>query len=307
MSGASIVKPVKLIKPFRIDDPDDFKLARFDPADTAGIDLDKHNANAMLAQDVGRLAKLQERLYADHRWALLVVLQGMDASGKDGVIKHVMSGVNPQGCDVHPFKAPSAEELDHDFLWRTTVRLPRRGHIGIFNRSYYEEVLVVRVHPEMLVKQKLPDEIANEKTIWKERFKDIRAFERHLARNGIAVLKFFLHISKDEQRQRLLERVDEPAKRWKFSMTDIAERERWPEYMDAYEDMIRATSREEAPWYVVPADHKWFARLVVAAAMIETLEKLDLEYPKIEGDALKGLLKVRAALERPNHDARAKK
>jgi PPK2 family polyphosphate:nucleotide phosphotransferase len=301
------VKPAKLIKPFRIDDPDDFKLAKFDPADTAGIDLDKHNANAMLAQDVGRLAKLQERLYADHRWALLVVLQGMDASGKDGVIKHVMSGVNPQGCDVHPFKAPSAEELDHDFLWRTTVRLPRRGHIGIFNRSYYEEVLVVRVHPEMLVKQNLPDEIANEKTIWKERFKDIRAFERHLARNGIAVLKFFLHISKDEQRQRLLERVDEPAKRWKFSMTDIAERERWPEYMDAYEDMIRATSREEAPWYVVPADHKWFARLVVAAAMIETLEKLDLEYPKIEGDALKELLKVRAALERPNHDARAKK
>jgi PPK2 family polyphosphate:nucleotide phosphotransferase len=228
----------------------------------------------------------------------------MDAAGKDGVIKHVMSGVNPQGCDVYPFKAPSAEELDHDFLWRTTVRLPRRGHIGIFNRSYYEEVLVVRVHPEMLVKQKLPDQIANEKTIWKERFKDIRAFERHLARNGITVLKFFLHISKEEQRQRLLDRVDEPAKRWKFSMTDIAERELWPEYMDAYEDMIRATSREEAPWYVVPADHKWFARLVVAAAMIETLEKLDLEYPKIEGDALKELLKVRAALERPNHDGK---
>jgi len=258
----------------------------------------------MLAQDVERLARLQERLYADHRWALLVVLQAMDAAGKDGVIKHVMSGVNPQGCDVHPFKAPSAEELDHDFLWRTTVRLPRRGHIGIFNRSYYEEVLVVRVHPEMLAKQKLPDQIASEKSIWKERFKDIRAFERHLACNGIAVLKFFLHVSKEEQRRRLLARVDEPAKRWKFSMTDIAERELWPEYMDAYEDMIRATSREEAPWYVVPADHKWFARLVVAAAMIETLEKLDLEYPKIEGDALKELLKVRAALERPNHDGK---
>src|SRR5262249_33129906 len=304
MSGASPVKPAKLIKQFRIDDPDDFKLAKFDPADTAGLDLDKDDANAMLAQDVERLARLQERLYADHRWALLVVLQAMDAAGKDGVIKHVMSGVNPQGCDVHPFKAPSAEELDHDFLWRTTVRLPRRGHIGIFNRSYYEEVLVVRVHPEMLAKQKLPDQIANEKTIWKERFKDIRAFERHLARNGIAVLKFFLHISKEEQRQRLLDRVDESAKRWKFSMTDIAERELWPEYMDAYEDMIRATSSEEAPWYVVPADHKWFARLVVAAAMIETLEKLDLEYPKIEGDALKELLKVRAALERPNHDGK---
>jgi len=298
------VKPAKLIKQFRIDDPDDFKLAKFDPADTAGLDLDKDDANAMLAQDVERLARLQERLYADHRWALLVVLQAMDAAGKDGVIKHVMSGVNPQGCDVHPFKAPSAEELDHDFLWRTTVRLPRRGHIGIFNRSYYEEVLVVRVHPEMLAKQKLPDQIASEKSIWKERFKDIRAFERHLACNGIAVLKFFLHVSKEEQRRRLLARVDEPAKRWKFSMTDIAERELWPEYMDAYEDMIRATSREEAPWYVVPADHKWFARLVVAAAMIETLEKLDLEYPKIEGDALKELLKVRAALERPNHDGK---
>jgi PPK2 family polyphosphate:nucleotide phosphotransferase len=236
-----------------------------------------------------------------------VVLQAMDAAGKDGVIKHVMSGVNPQGCDVHPFKAPSAEELDHDFLWRTTVRLPRRGHIGIFNRSYYEEVLVVRVHPEMLAKQKLPDQVANEKTIWNERFKDIRTFERHLARNGIAVIKFFLHISKEEQRQRLLARIDEPAKRWKFSTTDIAERELWPKYMDAYEDMICATSREEAPWYVVPADHKWFARLVVAAAMIETLEKLDLEYPKVEGDALKELQKVRAALERPSHDGRGKK
>jgi PPK2 family polyphosphate:nucleotide phosphotransferase len=307
MSGASPVKAAKLIKQFRIDDPDDFKLAKFDPADTASLYLDKDDANAMLAQDVDRLAKLQERLYADHRWALLVVLQAMDAAGKDGVIKHVMSGVNPQGCDVHPFKAPSAEELDHDFLWRTTVRLPRRGHIGIFNRSYYEEVLVVRVHPQILAKQKLPDEVANEKTIWKERFKDIRAFERHLARNGIAVLKFFLHISKEEQRQRLLARIDEPAKRWKFSMDDIGERELWPKYMDAYEDMIRATSRAEAPWYVVPADHKWFARLVVAAAMIETLEKLDLEYPKVEGDALKELQKVRAALERPSHDGQGKK
>jgi PPK2 family polyphosphate:nucleotide phosphotransferase len=300
------VKPAKLIKQFRIDDPDDFKLARFDPADTAGLDLDKDDANAMLAQDVERLAKLQERLYADHRWALLVVLQAMDTAGKDGVIKHVMSGVNPQGCDVHSFKAPSAEELDHDFLWRTTVRLPRRGHIGMFNRSHYEEVLAVRVHPELLERQKLPPQVVG-KNIWKERFKDIRAFERHLARSGIAVIKFFLHISKEEQRQRLLARVDEPAKRWKFSMGDIAERELWPKYMDAYEDMIRATSREEAPWYVVPADRKWFARLVVAAAMIETLEKLDLDYPKVEGDALKELQKVRAALERPNHDGRGKK
>jgi PPK2 family polyphosphate:nucleotide phosphotransferase len=300
------VKVDKLIKRFRIDDPDDFKLAKFDPADTGGLDLDKDNANAMLAQDVERLAKLQERLYADHRWALLVVLQGMDASGKDGVVKHVMSGVNPQGCDVHPFKAPSAEELDHDFLWRTTVRLPRRGHIGIFNRSHYEEVLVVRMHPEMLAKQKLPEQVVG-KDIWKDRFKDIRTFERHLARNGTAVIKFFLHLSKEEQRQRLLARVDEPAKRWKFSIDDIAERELWPKYMDAYQDMIRATSREEAPWYVVPADHKWFARLVVAGAIIETLENLDLQYPKIEGDALKELQKVRTALERPSDDGRAKK
>jgi PPK2 family polyphosphate:nucleotide phosphotransferase len=290
------VKAAKLIKQFRIDDPDDFKLARFDPADTAGLDLDKDDANAMLAQDVERLAKLQERLYADHRWALLVVLQAMDAAGKDGVIKHVMSGVNPQGCDVHPFKAPSAEELDHDFLWRTTVRLPRRGHIGIFNRSYYEEVLVVRVHPEMLAKQKLPDQVANEKTIWKERFKDIRAFERHLARSGIAVLKFFLHISKEEQRGRFLARLDEPAKRWKFSMNDIKEREYWSRYMTAYEDMIRATSHAKGRWYVVPADHKPFARLVVASAMVEALDRLDLKFPEVEGKALAELKKVERAL-----------
>jgi PPK2 family polyphosphate:nucleotide phosphotransferase len=289
------MKLAKLIKRYRIDDPEHFKLAAFDPADTGGLDLDKDNAKAMLEQDVERLAKLQERLYAHDRWALLVVLQAMDAAGKDGVIKHVMSGVNPQGCEVHPFKAPNAEELDHDFLWRVAMRLPQRGRIGIFNRSHYEEVLVVRVHPEMLAHQKLPKQVVG-KDIWKQRFKDIRGFERHLARNGVAVVKFFLHISKEEQRQRLLARVDEPAKRWKFSMTDIAERKLWDKYMDAYEDAIRATSREEAPWYVVPADHKWFARLVVAAAMIDALEALDLEYPKVEGKALEELQQVRAAL-----------
>jgi PPK2 family polyphosphate:nucleotide phosphotransferase len=299
------MKLAKLIKRYRIDDPEHFKLAAFDPADTGGLDLDKDNAKAMLEQDVERLAKLQERLYAHDRWSLLVVLQAMDAAGKDGVIKHVMSGVNPQGCEVHPFKAPNAEELDHDFLWRVAMRLPQRGRIGIFNRSHYEEVLVVRVHPEMLAQQKLPPSLTlprkrgregRGQDIWKQRFNDIRGFERHLARNGVAVVKFFLHISKEEQRQRLLARVDEPAKRWKFSMTDIAERKLWDKYMDAYEDAIRATSREEAPWYVVPADHKWFARLVVAAAMIEALETLDLEYPKVEGKALEELQQVRAAL-----------
>jgi PPK2 family polyphosphate:nucleotide phosphotransferase len=289
------VKPTKLIERYRIDDADRFQLAAFDPADTGGLDLEKDKCNATLAQDVERLAKLQERLYAHDRWALLVVLQGMDAAGKDGVIKQVMSGINPQGCEVHPFKAPSAEELEHDFLWRAATHLPERGHIGIFNRSHYEEVLVVRVHPDMLARQKLPEVLVT-KDIWKERFKDIRDFERHLARNGVAVLKFFLHLSKEEQRRRLLARLDEPAKRWKFSMDDIAERKRWDKYMDAYEDMIRATSRPEAPWHVVPANHKWFARLVVAGAMIEALEGLNPEYPKIEGAALEELQKVRKAL-----------
>jgi PPK2 family polyphosphate:nucleotide phosphotransferase len=289
------VKPTKLIERYRIDDADRFQLAAFDPADTGGLDLEKDKCNATLARDVELLAKLQERLYAHDRWALLVVLQGMDAAGKDGVIKHVMSGINPQGCEVNPFKAPSAEELGHDFLWRAATHLPERGHIGIFNRSHYEEVLVVRVHPDMLARQKLPEVLVT-KDIWKERFKDIRDFERHLARNGVAVLKFFLHLSKEEQRRRLLARLDEPAKRWKFSMDDIAERKRWDKYMDAYEDMIRATSRPEAPWHVVPANHKWFARLVVAGAMIEALDGLNPEYPKIEGAALEELQKVRKAL-----------
>jgi PPK2 family polyphosphate:nucleotide phosphotransferase len=249
----------------------------------------------MLAEDTERLADLQQRLYAHDRWALLVVLQGMDTAGKDGVIKHMMGGLNPQGCEVHPFKAPSAQELDHDFLWRAAIRLPARGDINIFNRSYYEEVLVVRVHPEMLARQKLPEKLVG-KDIWKERFKDIRGFERHLLRSGTRVLKFFLHISKDEQRRRLLARLDEPAKRWKFNAGDFEERKRWDKYMSAYEDMIRNTSRAEAPWYVVPADHKWFARLVVARAIVEALDGLDLEFPKVDAAALKEMQKVRAAL-----------
>jgi PPK2 family polyphosphate:nucleotide phosphotransferase len=294
--------PSKLIKRLRIDDPDGFRLAAFDPADTGG--LDKRDAQAMLADDVKRLAELQQRLYADGRWAVLVVLQGMDAAGKDGVIEHVMTGLNPQGCNVHAFKAPTAEELAHDFLWRAAVRVPERRRIGIFNRSHYEETLVVRVHPELLERQKLPPQLVG-KNIWKERFQDIRKFERHLARNGVAVLKFFLHVSREEQRQRLLKRLEEPAKRWKFSMTDIAERELWDNYMAAYEDTLRGTSREYAPWYVVPAERKWFARLVVARVLSETLEGLDLQFPKVEGAALRELERVHAALEAEGRDRAA--
>jgi PPK2 family polyphosphate:nucleotide phosphotransferase len=282
-------------KRFRIDRPDDFRLASFDPAGSGGLDLDKDDAKEMLAQDDKRLAELQERLYADGHRALLIVLQGMDTAGKDGIVEHAMSGLNPQGCTVHSFKAPSEEELAHDFLWRVAIRVPERGHIGIFNRSHYEEVLVVRVHPELLARQKLPSKLVG-KNIWNERFEDIRAFEQHLARSGVAVLKFFLHISKEEQRRRLLARLDDPAQHGKFELGDIAERALWDKYVAAYEDMVRATSRPQAPWYVVPADHKWFARLVVARAMVETLEEIDPQFPKVEGAALKELAKARAAL-----------
>jgi PPK2 family polyphosphate:nucleotide phosphotransferase len=285
----------KLLQRYRIDDPGRFRLSSFDCADTGGLDLDKGEAKALLAEDSVRLAELQQRLYAHDCWALLVVLQGMDTSGKDGVIRHAMSGINPQGCEVHPFKAPSSAELDHDFLWRAAIRLPARGDINIFNRSYYEEVLVVRVHPEMLARQKLPEKVVG-KDIWLQRFEDIRAFERHLGRSGTVVRKFFLHISKEEQRERLLARLDEPAKRWKFAIGDIAERKLWDKYMAAYEDMIRNTSSAEAPWYVVPADRKWFARLVVARAIIETLEDLDLEFPRVDAAARKEMMQVRAAL-----------
>lgn len=293
----------KLLKQLRIDDAEAFRLASFDPADTRGVDLDKDEAKALLAADIKRLAQLQKRLFADGRWAILIVLQGMDAAGKDGVIAHVMSGLNPLGCEVHAFKAPSEEELAHDFLWRAVLRLPERGRIGIFNRSHYEEVIVVRVHPELLKRQKLPAEVIG-KNIWNHRFKDIRAFERHLARNGTIVLKFFLHVSREEQRRRLLERLEEPDKRWKFSMGDIAERKLWNKYMAAYQETIQATSREQAPWYLVPADNKPFARLVVAAALIEALEALDLKYPKVGTATLKEIRQVRSVLKA--EDERAK-
>ena len=290
------MKLAKMIKRFRIDKPDKFRLSDHDTAETCGLDIEKAEAKAMLADGIERLSKLQEKLYAQNNWAALAVFQAMDAAGKDGAIKHVMSGVNPQGCQVHAFKAPSAEELDHDFLWRIAKALPERGRIGIFNRSHYEDVLVARVHPEILARARLPKAVMT-KDFWGDRFKSIREFERHLARNGVLILKFFLNVSKEEQRRRFLARLDEPGKRWKFEMGDVAERRLWSKYMHAYEDAIRHTSRPEAPWYVVPADNKWFARLVIAEAMVEAMEGLKLEFPKVEGAALKELEKVRGALE----------
>ncbi len=288
--------PAKFLDRYRVDHPARFRLADHDPADTGGLKLDKSHARDLLEQNAKLLGDLQERLYAEDKWAVLVVLQGMDTAGKDGVIKHVMDHVNPQGCIVHPFKAPTSDELEHDFLWRAALRLPERGRIGIFNRSHYEEVLVVRVHPDLLARQKLPPKLVG-KDVWKQRFKSIRAFERHLARNGTLVLKFFLHISKAEQRQRLLARLDEPAKRWKFNAGDIAERKLWGKYMAAYEDMIRNTSRAEAPWHIVPADSKPFARLVVARAMVDALSRLDLGYPKVDAAALTEMKTIRKALQ----------
>jgi PPK2 family polyphosphate:nucleotide phosphotransferase len=284
----------KLARLFRIDKPQHFRLAECDPADTCGLDIDKGEAKELIAAGAKELAQLQERLYAEHRWAMLLVLQGMDTAGKDSVIKHVMSGVNPQGCDVHAFKAPSADEIAHDFLWRAALVLPRRGHIVIFNRSYYEEVLVVRVHSEILQRQSLPPSLT--KDIWKFRFESIRNFEAHLARNGTAIVKVHLRISKEEQRRRFLARLEEPDKQWKFSSGDLAERKLWDEYMSAYEDAIRETSTAEAPWHVVPADHKWFAQLAVSSILIDTLKRLDPQYPKIERAALAGLKEAEAAL-----------
>ena len=285
-----------ITKRFRVDSPDKFRLAECDPNDCHGLTIDKSEAKAMLAEGLEQLVELQERLYADDRWSVLIVLQAMDAAGKDSVIKHVMSGLNPQGVEVHSFKQPSAEELNHNFLWRAAQRLPERGRIGIFNRSYYEEVLVVRVHPELLDRQRLPNSLAG-KDIWQQRFEDICGFERHLVRNGTRILKFFLHVSKEEQRKRFLDRIDEPAKRWKFSMGDVAERKLWDKYQHAYEDLIRQTSRPEAPWFVVPADHKWFTRMVVAGALAQELQALGLDFPKIEGKALKELQEAAKALK----------
>ncbi len=282
-------------KPFRIDDGRKFRLKDIDPGDTGGLHA-KDEAREWLRQGVQRLAELQEKLYAQDSWGVLLIFQAMDAAGKDGAIKHVMSGVNPQGTQVYSFKAPSAEELDHDYMWRCFKGLPERGRIGIFNRSYYEEVLVVRVHPEFLAGQKLPASRLT-KGIWKDRFQDINHFEEYLDHNGIVVRKFFLHVSSQEQKKRFLSRLEEPEKNWKFSAQDAREREHWDAYMDAYEDMIRSTATAHAPWYVVPADNKWFTRLTVAAAVIQTLEDLDLRFPKVDKAKGKELRAARAILE----------
>jgi PPK2 family polyphosphate:nucleotide phosphotransferase len=300
------MKLAKIVKHCRIDKPGRFRLTDFDPAERFDLPTDIDAVKAILADGIERLEELQQRLYANGQWAMLIVLQGMDAAGKDGVIKHVMSGVNPQGCEVHAFKAPSAEELAHDFLWRAAKYLPARGRIGIFNRSHYEEVLAVRVHPEFLQQQHLPAETIG-KNIWNHRFKAIRDFEHHLVRNGMLVLKFHLRISKEEQRERFLARLEEPSKRWKFSGNDIAERGHWDAYMAAYEDMIRETSTAGAPWYVVPSDHKHVAWLVVSAALIDALANLKLGYPEVTGKALKELKECERALKAEKPDAKAKK
>ena len=286
----------RFVSPFTITSGRNFRLRDFDPRDTRGL-TDRVDAEQTLAAGVQRLAALQKKLYAQDRWGLLLVFQAMDAAGKDSAIAHVMSGVNPQGCQVFSFKAPSAEELDHDFLWRTTRCAPERGRIGIFNRSYYEEVLVVRVHPGLLAAQKLPPELVS-KRIWEERFEDIRAFERYMSRNGYVILKFFLNVSKEKQKERFLERIEQPDKNWKFSLADVKERGAWKDYMSAYEDAIRHTASKEAPWIVVPADRKWFARLVVAAAIVDALERLDLEFPALDAEKKKELAAAQRALLR---------
>ena len=285
-------------KPFCVTDGQGFRLCDIDPGDTLQLRSgDKPRAKEALAAGVEVLAHLQDKLYAQDQWAVLLIFQAMDAAGKDGAIKHVMSGVNPQGCEVYSFKAPTSEDLDHDYLWRCMKRLPERGRIGIFNRSYYEETLVVRVHPELLGAQKVPRELVT-KDIWRERFEDIRTFERYLTRNGVVIRKFFLHVSRKEQRRRFLERLQTSEKNWKFSAADAKEREYWDDYMKAYEDTIKGTAAKHAPWYVVPADNKWFTRIVVAAAVIDTLASLGLEYPHMSEEKLKELASVERALKR---------
>jgi PPK2 family polyphosphate:nucleotide phosphotransferase len=289
------------VEPFRIARPERFRLKSC--ATDATGDLDKDKARKLVEANGGRLKDLQERLYAQDTWSVLLIFQGMDASGKDSAIEHVMHGVNPQGCDVHSFKTPTSRELDHDFLWRSTVALPERGRIGIFNRSYYEELLVVRVHRAILAKQKIPPKLVT-RNIWRERFEDVRAFERYLARNGTLILKFFLHVSKEEQRKRFLDRLEEPGKRWKFSMGDIAERALWDKYQAAYQDALRHTSTDAAPWFVIPADHKWFARAAISTAIVTEMAKLDLQYPRVDKSALAEFARVREALEK---EARSEK
>jgi PPK2 family polyphosphate:nucleotide phosphotransferase len=288
----------KLLRPYRVGKGGKFRLADVDPGDTGGLQSEmKSEAKELLAQGVRWLSDEQERLYAQDRWGVLIIFQAMDAAGKDSTIKHVMSGVNPQGVQVHSFKQPSDEELDHDFLWRCARALPERGRIGIFNRSYYEEVLVVRVHQELLARQQLPAAVSG-KGLWRERYRAIRAFERYLAANGYLVLKFFLHVSKKEQKKRFLERLDTPDKRWKFSIADVRERAHWDDYAQAYERMIRHTAARHAPWYVVPADNKWYTRLVVAAAIVEEMEKLELRYPRVDAARRRELAAARRALLR---------
>lgn len=281
------------VRPFLIDDPKDFRLKHYDTDEKGG--LDKEQAAKILDANRERMSELQERLYAQDRWSVLLIFQGMDAAGKDSAVEHVMRGINPQGCKVHSFKVPTSKELDHDFLWRTTIALPPRGEIGIFNRSYYEELTVVRVHPEILAKQRIPSKLVT-KGIWRERFEDITAFERYLSRNGTLILKFFLHVSKEEQRQRFLDRLEEPAKWWKFSMGDIAERKLWDKYQAAYQDAIHHTSTSYAPWHIVPADHKWFARVVISSTIVQALEKLDPKFPKVDKSQSPEYEKVRKAL-----------
>jgi len=284
----------QIIEPYCITKGEKFRLKDHDPADTNGL-KGKHQAQGLLEDGTALLSHMQEKLYAQDRWALLLIFQAMDAAGKDGAIKHVMSGVNPQGCDVTSFKSPSNEELDHDYLWRTHKCIPARGKIGIFNRSYYEEVLVVRVHPPFLRAQKLPDQLIT-KHIWDERYEDINSFERYLTRNGVVIRKFFLNVSKKEQKKRFLERLEDSKKNWKFSMADVQERGYWKDYQEAYEEMIQRTATKHAPWYVIPADNKWFTRLAVASAIIETLDKLNLAFPDVEKAKKKELQAVRASL-----------
>jgi len=281
------MKTDKLARKYRVESGKHFRLKDFDPAES-GHWRSKESAAEALQQGIVRTAELQDKLYASDSWSLLLIFQAMDAAGKDGIIKHVMSGINPQGCQVYSFKVPTETELQHDFLWRTTCSLPERGHIGIFNRSYYEEVLVVRVHPEILQSQKTPASLVG-KHVWEERFEDIRCFERHMARSGTVIRKFFLNVSKKEQKNRFLARLDQPEKNWKFSAADIRERACWDDYQTAYEEMIANTASEEAPWYVVPADNKWFTRLVVSTVLVDTLESLGLAYPKVDDEKKKEL------------------
>ena len=291
-SLAAELKP--FVTPFRFDGSSEFHLRSHKTREKGGLDKDK--GEKILEANRKRLSDFQERLYAQDSWSMLLIFQGMDAAGKDSAIKSIFDGVNPQGCEVTPFKQPSSHELDHDFMWRSTVALPERGRIGIFNRSYYEECLVVRVHPEILAKQKIPPRLVT-RNIWRERFEDIVAFENYLSRNGTVILKFFLNVSKQEQRERFLDRLDQPSKNWKFSMADIGERALWGKYQAAYQEVIRHTSSRAAPWYVVPADHKWFARVVIGSVIVSTLEGLDLKFPTVDAAALAEFKQVRKALE----------